>query len=52
MFLYFDSLFNDNLLTAQASLSWPTDRLHGEFLNVKGHISIFKVVNEIGILVI
>ena len=44
-------LFNDEL-TAQANVSWPTDRLHVEFLNVKGHISIFILVNEIGILVI
>ena len=43
-------MFNDKL-TAQANVSWPTDRLHVEFLNVKGHISIFILVNEIGILV-
>ena len=51
MFCVLILLFNDKL-TAQASVSWPTDRLHGEFLNVKGHISIFIVVNEICILVI
>ena len=44
-------LFNDKL-TAVTSVLWPTDRLHGEFFKVKGHICIVIVVNELDILVI